>query len=123
VLSEDHSCRDTVSRIIAHRAANDLPICSPNTASYCAARSRLPRSVLRTLATRTAEELQKSIADDWKWNGRSVFILDGSHVSMPDPVTSVHQQATRSCSPTRRKLRESCGKRKNIYRIRKRGPR
>ncbi len=84
VLSEDHSCRDTVSRIIAHRAANGLPICSPNTASYCAARSRLPRSVLRTLATRTAEELQKSIADDWKWNGRSVFILDGSHVSMPD---------------------------------------
>ena len=33
VLSEDHSCRDTVSRIIAHRAANGMAVCSPNTAS------------------------------------------------------------------------------------------
>ena len=42
VLSEDHSCRDTVSRIIAHRAANGMAVCSPNTASYCTARSRIP---------------------------------------------------------------------------------
>ena len=84
VLSEDHSCRDAVSRIIAHRAAHGIPICSPNTASYCTARSRLPTSVLRSLATRTAEELQECAADEWKWNGRSVFIVDGSHVSMPD---------------------------------------
>jgi hypothetical protein len=32
VLSEDHSCRDTVSRIIAHRAASGLEACSPHTA-------------------------------------------------------------------------------------------
>src|SRR5215469_13666272 len=38
VLSEDHSCRDTVSRIIAHRVAAGLKVCSPNTASYCNAR-------------------------------------------------------------------------------------
>src|SRR6476619_515021 len=42
VLSEDHSCRDTVSRIIAHRAAAGLPVGSAHTASYCNARSRLP---------------------------------------------------------------------------------
>jgi len=84
VLSDDHSCRDTVSRIIAHRVANGIPVCSPNTASYCKARSRILTPVFRTLATRTAEELQASVADAWKWNGRSVFIVDGSHVSMPD---------------------------------------
>jgi hypothetical protein len=84
VLSEDHSCRDAVSRIIAHRAANGISVCSPNTASYCNARSRIPTKVLRALATRTAEELQTSASDQWKWNGRSVFILDGSSVSMPD---------------------------------------
>src|ERR1700752_2910587 len=83
VLSDDHSCRDTVSRIIAHRAANGIPVCSPNTASYCKARSRILTPVFRTLATRTAEELEASVADAWKWNGRSVFIVDGSHVSMP----------------------------------------
>jgi hypothetical protein len=84
VLSEDHSCRDAVSRIIAHRATNDLAVCSPNTASYCQARSRLPTAVLSTLATRTAQELQTSAAGQWTWNGRSVFIVDGSSVSMPD---------------------------------------
>ncbi len=86
VLSEDHSCRDAVSRIIAQRAANGITVCSPNTASFCNARSRIPTSVLSTLATRTAEELQMSVADQWKWNGRSVFIVDGSTVSMPDTV-------------------------------------
>jgi hypothetical protein len=84
VLSEDHSCRDAVSRIIAHRAANGMTVCSPNTASYCNARSRIRTSVLSSLATRTAEELQTSVGDQWKWNDRSVYIVDGSHVSMPD---------------------------------------
>jgi hypothetical protein len=84
VLSDDHSCRDAVARIIAHRAASGLEACSPDTASYCDARGRLPTAVLRTLARRTARELQAGAADEWKWNGRSVFIADGSHVSMPD---------------------------------------
>jgi hypothetical protein len=84
VLSEDHSCRDTVSRIIAHRAAAGLKVCSPNTASYCNARTRLPNTVLGCLARRTAQQLQASLPGAWKWNGRSVLIADGSHVSMPD---------------------------------------
>jgi hypothetical protein len=84
VLSEDHSCRDAVSRIIAHRAASGIRVCSPNTASYCNARRRMQTDVLRTLAKRTAEELQSSVAEEWKWNGRTVLIADGSHVSMPD---------------------------------------
>src|SRR5262249_49635634 len=84
VLSDDHSCRAAVSRIIAHRAAAGLEPCSPNTASYRTARARLPTAVLRSLARRTAQQLQDSLPQEWKWNGRSVFIADGSHVSMPD---------------------------------------
>src|SRR6476619_600314 len=84
VRSDDHSCRDTVSRVIAHRAASGLEPCSPNTASYCNARARLPSAVLRSLARRTAQQLQTGLPKGWKWNGRSVFIADGSHVSMPD---------------------------------------
>src|SRR6516225_6197313 len=84
VLGEDHSCREAVSRIIAHRAMAGLKVCSPNTASYCNARARIPTAVLRRLARRTAQQLQASLPGAWKWNGRSVFIVDGSHVSMPD---------------------------------------
>jgi hypothetical protein len=84
VLSDDHSCRDAVARVIAHRAANGLAVCSPNTTSYCNARGRLPTGVLCALAKQTAGELQAGAPGRWKWNGRSVFIADGSHVSMPD---------------------------------------
>src|SRR3954451_15368284 len=84
VLCDDHSCRDAVARIIAHRAAGGLEACSPNTASYCDARGRLPTGVLSTLARRTAAELQAAAAAQWKWNGRNVFIADGSYLSMPD---------------------------------------
>src|SRR6516162_5330431 len=55
VLSDDHSCRDAVARIIAHRATSGARVCSPNTASYCNARGRRRTAVLRTLATRTAQ--------------------------------------------------------------------
>jgi hypothetical protein len=47
-------------------------------------RSRLPNAVLRTLAKDTAQQLQQSLPAACKWNGRNVFIADGSHVSMPD---------------------------------------
>jgi hypothetical protein len=66
VLSDDQSGRDAVTHIIAHRAANGLPICSPNAASYCDARGRLPTDVLSTLARRTAVELQAAAAEAWK---------------------------------------------------------
>ena len=97
VLSDDHSCRDAVSRVLAHRSASGLGACSPNTASYCNARRRLPTDVLRTLARRTAYELQAGVADGWKWNGRNVFVADGSHVSMPD---TPQNQATYPQPPT-----------------------
>src|SRR3954468_5095147 len=84
VLSDDHSCRDAVARVIAHRAAGGAPVCSANTASYCNARGRLPAAVLRTLARRTAQQLQAAAPGGWRWHGRRVFIADGSHVSMPD---------------------------------------
>src|SRR3954451_3130307 len=84
VLNDDHSCRDAVSRMIAHRAANGLKTRSPNTASYGNARSRVVTGVLRSLARRTAAELEAGAAEEWRWNGRSVFIADGSYVSMPD---------------------------------------
>lgn len=84
VLSDDHSCRDTVSRVVAHRSASGLETCSPSTAAYCKARIRLPESVTAMLCRNAASDLQSSIGDDWKWNGRNVYVVDGSTISMPD---------------------------------------
>jgi hypothetical protein len=84
VLSDDPSCRDTVARVLAHRAAAGLTPCSPHSTSSCNAGARLPSGVLRTLARRTAQQLQDGLPEGWLWHGRRVFIADGSHVSMPD---------------------------------------
>jgi hypothetical protein len=84
VRSDDHSCRDSVARILAHRVASGRKPCSPNPASYCNARSRLATAVLRNLATNTTQHLQEGLPQEWQWNGRNVFIADGTHVSMPD---------------------------------------
>jgi hypothetical protein len=84
VLSDDHGCRDAVARVRAHRAASGREPCSPDAAGYCNARARLPTGVLRAPAKRAARQLQDGLPRAWQWNGRDVFIADGSHVAMPD---------------------------------------
>lgn len=85
VLNDDHSCRDAVSRIVAHRAANGKAVCSPNTASYCNARSRIPSSVFSTLAARTAQELEMSIPERF----------DAGHAGEPKDVPAAANATAR----------------------------
>ena len=42
VLSQDHSCRAAVARLIAHRISRKQQACSAETGAYCVARKRLP---------------------------------------------------------------------------------
>ena len=42
VARERSSCRDAVSRVIADRVFDGKSRCSPDTSSYCKARTRLP---------------------------------------------------------------------------------
>ena len=42
VLSQDHSCRAAVARLIAHRVSRGQHPCSAETSAYCQARKRLP---------------------------------------------------------------------------------
>jgi Transposase DDE domain len=84
VLSPDHSCREAVARLIAFRVARDQNACGPETGSYCKARQRLPLKVVTDLARGTAEQLDEKTKDSLTWKGRSVQLVDGSTVSMPD---------------------------------------
>ena len=58
VLSDDHSCRAAVARLLAWRAARGLPACSPDTGGYCKARQRLPEALLPRLVRDTADRLR-----------------------------------------------------------------
>ena len=84
VLSDDHSCRGAVARLLAWRASRGLPDCSPDNGGYCKARKRLPETLLRRLVRESAERLQLQARKDWLFHGRRVVMVDGTTVSMPD---------------------------------------
>ena len=91
VLSQDHSCRAAVARLIAHRVSRKQPPCSAKTGAYCQARKRLPEKFFSEVARRTGSALETNADSKWLWKRRRVLAYDGSTVSMPD--TAENQQA------------------------------
>ena len=70
-----------------HRGADHRPPGGQRPGGLLAQHGRLlqrpespPHGRPGTLARRTAAELQAAVAEDWKWNGRSVFIAGGSYL-------------------------------------------
>jgi hypothetical protein len=84
VLSADHSCRAAVARLVAYRVSQGLRPCSSETGAYCQARKRLPERFFSTVACQVGRNLDAKVDSQWLWKGRSVYLFDGSTVSMPD---------------------------------------
>ncbi len=84
VLSQDHSCRWAVARLIAHRISQRQRPCSAETGAYCKARKRLPEEFFSEVARQTGHALDSHVDPQWLWHGRRVHVFDGSTVSMPD---------------------------------------
>jgi Transposase DDE domain/Insertion element 4 transposase N-terminal len=84
VLDPDHSCRQAVARLLAHRTAQGLRPCSPDTGAYCKARGRLPEELIRELTRATGRRLLEQTPSAWLWQGRPVKVVDGTGLSMPD---------------------------------------
>ena len=80
-LNGDHS----IAAMLADLAAVDDPDAPvPTDSAWCQARSRIPLTVFHELIIRRARECRRRFAKPYQWNGRPVFIVDGSTVSMPD---------------------------------------
>lgn len=84
VLSADHSCQETVSRVIATRFAQRQNLCSSNTGPYCKARQRLSKELMMRLVLHTGQKLHEATIKVWNWKGRCVKLVDGTTLSMPD---------------------------------------
>jgi len=84
VLSEDHSCREAVSRLIAFRLCRGRSPCSADTNPYCQARKRLPEKLFQVLVRRTGHQACKQLSRKWLFHNRHVKVVDGTTVSMPD---------------------------------------
>lgn len=83
-LSADGSCQDVVNAWLARRSAEGLRDHSARTAGYCKARSRLPQTMVSELVRYTGRSMSEQAAMSWRWCGRSVKLMDGTTVSMPD---------------------------------------
>lgn len=84
VLDPDHSCRAAVARLLAWRTAQGLAPCSADPSAYNKARHRLPEGVLTRLTRLTGRQAQDRAPAPWRWNGRTLKVVDGSTLSMPD---------------------------------------
>ena len=83
-LSQDKSLNEVVSRILAHRVSSGLPACSASSASYSEARGRFPLSAMIRMARKIGSRVHDAANNEWHWNGRRVYIADGTGLSMPD---------------------------------------
>jgi hypothetical protein len=84
VLSDDHSCDDAIDRLQKFRHDQGLAAVAPDTASYCDARQRLPEILCWDLVRRTGQVIHQQAKSSWLFHGRSVKIVDGTTVVMPD---------------------------------------
>jgi hypothetical protein len=84
VLEADGSCQKAVNGWAAQRAADGLNACSVRTGGYCRARQRLPVEMVSGLTRQTGRLLSQKAPRQWRWRSRSVKLVDGTGLSMPD---------------------------------------
>lgn len=83
-LNEDGSCQKAVAGWAAQRTAEGLGVKSVNTGAYCKARQRLPVEMVSELARHTGQLLSGHALAGWRWRWRTVKLVDGTGISMPD---------------------------------------
>lgn len=103
MLSKDKSCKNTVSRILADRAAKGEPIPSADPSAYSQARQRFPEKALSHLVLQSGDDLEARVPRAGLWKDRHVEIIDGSTLLMAD--TPENQAAY----PQHSNQKEGCG--------------
>lgn len=84
VLTVEGSCREALRKLQAWQAAQALPMADSSTSAYCQARGRLDVDELRTLHEQVAADVRRRTVTEPSAFGRSVKVVDGTGISMPD---------------------------------------
>ena len=83
-MNADGSCQQAVNAWAVRRAAEGLSECSSRTGAYCKARQRLTLAMVQELTRTSGRMLSERAALGWRWHGRTVKLVDGTGISMPD---------------------------------------
>jgi hypothetical protein len=83
-MSADGSCQQVVNEAVVNRLLSGMPAVSTNTGGYCIARQRLPQEMVCRLARYSGALLSERTPQAWQWRGRTVKLVDGATVLMPD---------------------------------------
>ncbi len=81
---EQRSCIAAVMRVSILLVTLERKACSYNTGAYCRARAKLPEKVIRQLTIDLADECEKQLDEECLWQGRHVYLIDGTTFSMAD---------------------------------------
>ena len=83
-MSADRSCQNIVNMMAVQRSIDGYLHQNTHTGSYCKARKRLPVEFVSGLARQTSKLIDRQLPEAWRWQGRSVKLIDGTTVTMPD---------------------------------------
>ena len=81
---KEASCQSAVARITAFLARTRERTPVANTGDYCKARAKLAQAALKELCTQVAIKTEARSHENWKWNSRRTFLVDGFTFKMPD---------------------------------------
>ncbi|MBN0989908.1 IS4 family transposase [Amphritea pacifica] len=90
-MSADRSCQNVVNQAVLQRVISDQNRASTHTGAYCKARQKLPLAMVSQLTRFLGQWVSKQTPEHWNWNGRSVRLVDGTTVTLPD--TEANQES------------------------------
>lgn len=78
------SCAAAVQKLLLRLSIASRKKASPSSSAYCQARGRMPQVALQRILGVITTALESKVCEEHQWQGRSVKIVDGTTVSMPD---------------------------------------
>lgn len=86
VMNSDRSCQYIVNHCAVKRLTSGLQGISSHTGGYCRARQRLPLGLVTGLSCHLGQLIDQAAPNSWRWKDRSVKIVDGTTMTMPDTI-------------------------------------
>jgi len=83
---EHRSCVAAVARVAMLLVTWGRGPCSTNTGAYCRARGKLSEKVIHQITVNVGAGCEDKLDKQSLWNGRHVYLVDGTTVSMPDTL-------------------------------------